>query len=50
VDRQVRDFIFLLRPALGAQGGLRPALEDVRERLSLGVLRQRLVHHLNWPA
>lgn len=42
VDRQVRDFIFLLRPALGLRGGLRPALEEVAERLSPGVVRERL--------
>lgn len=46
VDRQVRDFIFLLRPALSVQGGLRPALEDVRERLEPGVVEERLKHHL----
>ncbi len=46
VDRQVRDFIFLLRPALALHGGLRPALEDTAERLEPGVARDRLRHHL----
>jgi hypothetical protein len=46
VDRQVRDFIFLLRPALALHGGLRPALEDVAARLEAGVIRLRLRHHL----
>lgn len=46
VDRQVRDFIFLLRPALALHGGLRPALEDVAERLEPGVTRDRLRHRL----
>lgn len=46
VDRQVRDFIFLLRPALALHGGLRPALEMVAERLEPGVVRDRLHHHL----
>ena len=46
VDRQVRDFIFLLRPALSVLGGLRPALEEVAERLEPGVVRERLRYHL----
>ena len=46
VDRQVRDFIFLLRPALSALGGLRPALEEVAARLEPGVVRGRLHYHL----
>ena len=46
VDRQVRDFIFLLRPALALRGGLRPALEDVAARLEVGVIQVRLLHHL----
>ncbi|MBN1137211.1 MAG: hypothetical protein JXM73_11535, partial [Anaerolineae bacterium] len=46
VDRQVRDFIFLLRPALALHGGLRPALEDVATRLEAGVIQLRLRHHL----
>jgi len=46
VDRQIRDLIFLLRPAIGIRGGLRPALEDVCERLSSGVVRDRLLYHL----
>lgn len=46
IDRQIRDFIFLLRPAIGVRGGLRPALEDVCERLSSGVVKDRLGCHL----
>ena len=46
VDRQVRDLIFLLRPALSVLGGLRPALEQVAERLDSGVVRDRLCFHL----
>jgi len=46
VDRQIRDLIFLLRPALGVRGGLRPALEDVHGRLSPGVVKERLGYHL----
>lgn len=46
IDRQIRDFIFLLRPAIGVRGGLRPALEDVCERLSSGVVKDRLGYHL----
>jgi hypothetical protein len=46
VDRQVRDFIFLLRPALALRGGLHPALEDVAGRLEEGVVRVRLLYHL----
>lgn len=47
IDRQVRDFIFLLRPALQVQGGLRPALEEVAGRLDESVVRRRLRHHLD---
>jgi len=46
VDRQVRDLIFLLRPALALHGGLRPALEEVAERLESGIVRLRLRFHL----
>lgn len=46
VDRQVRDFIFLLRPALALHGGLRPALEEVAGRLDASVVRNRLRFHL----
>jgi Flp pilus assembly protein TadB len=46
VDRQVRDFIFLLRPALSVLGGLRPALEEVAARLEPSVVRERLCYHL----
>jgi hypothetical protein len=46
IDRQVRDLIFLLRPALSLRGGLRPALEDAGGRLEPGVVRDRLQHHL----
>jgi hypothetical protein len=46
VDRQIRDMIFLLRPAIGVRGGLRPALEEVCERLPPGVVKDRLEHHL----
>jgi Flp pilus assembly protein TadB len=47
VDRQIRDFIFLLRPAIGMRGGLHPALEDVCRRLAPGVVRARLMVHLD---
>jgi tight adherence protein C len=46
IERQIRDFVFLLRPAIGVQGGLRPAMEDVCERLSPGVVKDRLGYHL----
>jgi hypothetical protein len=46
VDRQVRDFIFLLRPALALHGGLRPALEAVAARMEAGAIQLRLHHHL----
>lgn len=46
IERQVRDLVFLLRPALGMHGGLRPALEEVQRRLSPGIARDRLDYHL----
>ena len=46
MNRQVRDLVFLLRPALGVHGGFRPALEQVHARLEPGVVKARLHYHL----
>jgi hypothetical protein len=49
ISRHVRAFISLLRRALSLGNGLRSALQDAVGLLELGVVRERLRHHLGRP-